>query len=78
MVWYVERARDEKKVKIIMNAEMQVRRPVGKLRTRWKDVFRIDLERSGLSVEETAAEALDRDRWRTIVMASYDCNVEGS
>ena len=57
---------------------MQERRPVGRPRTTWKDVFLRDLERSGLSLEEAAIEVLDRDRWRTIVRASCDYNAAGS
>ena len=80
MKWFghVERMGDERQVKRIMKAEMQGRRPVGRPRTRWKDVLRRDLEKSGLSLEDAAVEALDRDRWRRIVLASCDCNAVGS
>ena len=61
----------------VWRAQMAERRPVGRPRTRWKDVLRRDLERSGLSLEEAATEALDRDRWRTIVLASCDYNAAG-
>ena len=61
-----------------MQAEMQGRRLVGRPRTRWKDVFRRDLEESGLSLEETATEAQDRDCWRRIVQASCVYNAMGS
>ena len=37
---HVERMGDERQVKKIMNAEMKRRRPVGRPRTRWKDVIK--------------------------------------
>ena len=65
-------------MKIVMNAEMRGRRPVGTPITRWKDVLRRDLEGSELSLEEATTEARDRDRWRTIVQASCGYNAAGS
>ena len=41
-------------------------------------MLRRDLEGIGLSLEEAAAEALDRDRWKRIVQASCDYNAAGS
>ena len=78
MKWlgHVERMGEERQVKRIFKAEMQGRRPVGRPRTRWKDVLPIELERSGLSFEEAATEALDR--WKTIVRTSCDYNPAGS
>ena len=75
---HMERMGEERQVKRIMQAEMQGRRPRGRPRTRWKDVLRRDLEGSGLSFEEAAAEARDRDRWRRIVQASCDYHAAGS
>ena len=75
---HVERMGDERQVRRITKAEMEGRRPVGRPRTRWKDVIRRDLESSGLSVEQAALEARDRDRWKDIVRASCDCNAAGS
>ena len=80
MKWFghVERMGEDRQVKRIMQAGMQGRRPVGRPRTRWKAVLRRDLEPSGLSLEEAAIEARDRDRWRRIVQASCDYNAAGS
>ena len=64
--------------KKITNTEMEGRRPVGRPRARWKDVLRGDLTSSGLSLDEAAAEALNRDSWRTIVRAPCDFNAAGS
>jgi len=80
MKWFghVERMGEERQVKRIMRAEMRGGRPRGRPRTRWKDVLRRDLGESGLSLEEAAAEAQDRDRWKEIVQASCDYNAAGS
>ena len=80
MKWFghVERMGEEREVKRVMRAQMQGRRPRGRPRTRWKDVIRRDLETSGLSLEEAAAEAQDRDGWRQIVLASCVYNAAGS
>ena len=75
---HVERMGEERQVKGVMNAVMEGRRPVGRPRTRWKDVLRRDLRSSGLSLGEAAAEAQDRDRWKTIVQASCDYSAAGS
>ena len=74
----MERMGDERQVKRIMNAAMEGRRPVGRPRTRWKDVLQRDLDTSGLSIEEARLECLDRDRWREVVLASCDYNAAGS
>ena len=75
---HVERMGDERQVKKIMNAEMEGRRPVGRPRTRWRDVIQRDLESTGLRMEQATLEARDRDRWRNIVRASCDYNAAGS
>ena len=79
MKWFghLERMSDERQVKRITKADMQGRRPAGRPRTRWKDVLQRDLECSGLSLGEAAAEALDRDRWSRILRASCDYNAAG-
>ena len=76
MKWlgHVKPMGEERQVKRIFKADMQWRRPVGRPRTRWKDVLLRELDRSGLSLEEAATEAWDRDRWRTTVRASCDYN----
>ena len=65
-------------MKRVMQKEILGRRQVGQPRTCWKDVLRRDLEKTGLSLKEAAVEALDRDHWRRIVLASCDYNAAGS
>ena len=74
LLGHIERMGDERQVRRIMNAEMEGRRPVGRPRTRWKDVIRRDLESSGLSMEQAALESRDRDRWKNTVRALCDYN----
>ena len=69
---------DERQVGRITKAEMEGRRPVGRPRTRWKDVIRRDLESSGVSMEQAASKAWDRDKWKDIVQALCNYNAEGS
>ena len=66
MKWlgHLERTGDEEQVKRVAQADMQGRKPAGTSRIRWIDVLRRDLEESGLSLEEAATEAMDRDRWK--------------
>ena len=75
---HVQRMGEERQVKLIMNAEMEGRRPMGRPQTRWRDVIGRDLQSSGLSIEQAALKALERDRWRNVVRASCNYNAAGS
>ena len=68
----------KRQVNGLFKAEMQGRRPVGRPRTRWKDVLLRDLKRIGLRLEPATTEALDRDRWRAFVQDSCDYNAARS
>ena len=58
---HVERMGEERQVKRLLKTEMQGRRPVGRPRTRWKDVILRDLERSpGLGPMEDDGAGLMR------------------
>ena len=74
MKWFghVEKTGDERQLRRIMNAEMEGSRQVGRPQTRLKDVIRRDLESSGLSMEQAALEARDRDRRNNTKRASRD------
>ena len=74
MKWFghVNKTGGERQLRRIMNAEMEGSRPVGRPQTRLKDVNRRDLERSGLSMEQAAMEARDRDRRNNTERASCD------
>ena len=60
-------------MKRIMNAELEGRRPVGRPRTRWKDVLRRDLQSSGLTLEQAAEEAVTVRRGKTSYDSSQGC-----
>ena len=43
------------------------KKPPGRLRRRWKDNIKMDLQEVGCGVMEWIELAQDRDRWRTLV-----------
>jgi len=45
------------------------RRPLGRLRPRWDDNIKINLQQVGCGVMEWIEVAQDRDRWRALVTA---------
>ena len=75
---YFAKIGGERPVKRIMKGKMQGRRPVAKPTTKWKDVHETDLKKGRLSLEEAVTEALDLERWRTIVQASCDYSAVGN
>ena len=65
------------RMKRILNAEMDGRRPLERPRTRWKDQFHRHLESSGLALEQAAEEARDGTTWKNIVLALSYNNAAG-
>ena len=51
---------------------------MGRPRTRWKDVLGGDLGSNGLSIEQAAEEARDRETRKNIVLASCDYIAAGT
>jgi hypothetical protein len=45
------------------------KRPLGRLRRRWEDNLRIDIQEVVCGCEDWIGMAQDRDRWRTLVSA---------
>ena len=45
------------------------KRPLGRLRRRWEDNIKMDLEEVGCEVMDWTELAQDRDRWRALVIA---------
>ena len=56
---------------------MEGDKPVGRPRTRWKDVLRRDMASSELRPGEAATRTKDCDRWKTIVLPSCDYSAAG-
>ena len=51
------------------------RRPLGRLRRRWVDNIRMDLQEVGCGYMDWIGLAQDRDRWRTLVSAVMNLRV---
>jgi len=47
----------------------EVKRPVGRLRRRWEDNIKMDLQEVGCGDMDWIELAQDRDRWRALVKA---------
>ena len=51
------------------------KRPVGKLRHRWEDNIKMDLQEVGCGGMDWIELAQDRDRWRALVNAAMNLRV---
>ena len=71
---HVLRASPDRHIRNVFEERMVGRRPVGRPRTRWKDVVVADLERLGVNPEEMQELARDRRAWRRIVVAAKGLN----
>jgi hypothetical protein len=69
---HAQRMMEDRPPKRLANVQMKGGRPIGRPRTRWKEVLQRDLESIDLNLEEAAVEALNWERWREIVLASCD------
>jgi hypothetical protein len=52
------------------------RKPLGRLRRRWEDNIRMDLQEVGCGGMDWIGLAQDRDRWRAIVNAVMNLRVD--
>jgi hypothetical protein len=43
------------------------KRPLGRLRLRWEDIIKMDLQEVGCGAVDCIELAQDRDRWRVLV-----------
>ena len=51
------------------------KRPLGRLRRRWEDNIKMDVQEMGCEVMDWIELAEDRDRWRTLVNAVMNLRV---
>jgi len=60
---------EERGVYRVLVGKLEGRRPLGRLRRRWVDNIRMDLQEVGYGDMDWIGLAQDRDRWRTLVSA---------
>jgi len=65
-VGHIRRMEDERILKGVLNGKFRNTRPVGKPRTRWKDVVRRDKSKI-LEIRGWRRRAEDRDEWRRLL-----------
>jgi hypothetical protein len=65
-VGHIRRMEDERTLKGVLNGKFRNMRPVGKLRTSWKDVFRRDTSQI-LEIRGWRRRAEDREEWRRLL-----------
>ena len=66
---------EERVVYRVLVGKPEGRRPMGRLRHRWVDNIRMDLQEVGCGHMDWIGLAQDRDRWRTLVSAVMNLGV---
>ena len=59
----------------ILKGEPTGKRPLGRLRHRWEDNIRMDLEEIGINTRNWVDSAQDMDCWRALVNAALNLRV---
>ena len=59
----------------ILTGKPTGKRPLGRLRRRWEDNIRMDIEEIGINAGNWDVSAQDRDYWRAFVKAALDLRV---
>ena len=65
----------ERGVYRVLVGKLEGRRPLERLRRRWADNIRMDLQEVGCGYIDWTGLAQDRDRWRTLVSAVMNLRV---
>jgi hypothetical protein len=60
----------------ILVGKPEGKRPLGRLRRRWEDHIRMDLQKVGCGGMDWIGLAQDRDRWRAILNAVMNLRVQ--
>jgi len=71
----VARMGEERAVYRVLVGKLEGRRPLGRLRRRWVDNIRMDLQEVGYGYMDWIGLAQDRDSWRTLVSAVMNFRV---
>jgi len=74
-VWHVARMGEERGVYRVLGGKSEGKRPLGRLRRRWVDNIRMDLQEVGCGYMDWIGLVQDRDRWRTLVSAVMNLRV---
>jgi len=72
---HVARMEDGRGVYRVLVRKPEGKRPLGRLRRRWKDNIMIDLQEVGCGVMDWIEVAQNRDRWRALVKAVMNLRV---
>ena len=59
----------------ILTGKPTGKRPLGRLRRRWEDNIRINLEEIGINVGNSVDSAQNRDYWRALMNAALNLRV---
>jgi len=72
---HVARMGEERGVYMVLVGKPEGKRPLGRLRRRWMDNIRMDLQEVGCGYVDWIGLAQDRDAWRTLVSAVMNLRV---
>jgi hypothetical protein len=72
---HVARKGKERGVYRVLVEKPEGKRPLGRLRHRWVDNIRMDLQEVGYGYMDLIGLAQDRDRWRTLVECGMNLRV---
>ena len=72
---HVARMEEGRRAFKILTGKPTGKRPLGRLRRRWEDNVRIDLEELGINAGNCVDSAQDRDYWRALVNAALNLRV---
>jgi hypothetical protein len=59
----------------VLMGKPEGKRPLGRLRHRWEDYVRMDVQEVGCGCEDWIGLVQDRDRWRALVSAVRNLRV---
>jgi len=65
----------DERCKQVLVGKPEGKRPLGRLRFRWVDNIKIDLQEVGCGAMDWIGQARDRNRWRTLVNAVMNLRV---
>jgi hypothetical protein len=72
---HVARTGEGRGVYRVLVGKPEGKRPLGRLRHRWEDNVRMELQEVGCGCEDWIGLAQDRDRWRALVSAARNLRV---